>query len=155
MRVKKHTNNYLGRNLNKVRTNDKIDVVRRSGVMSKIRSSGTALERFFIDEFKCKCDAEFNTNFVGLKGKPDLVFHKSMVCVFIDSDFWHGWQLPRWRHLLKNEFWVNKIEKNRQRDIKTTRYLRRHGWVVVRIWEHNIKKDIDAQIGRIISKINV
>lgn len=85
-----------------------------------------------------------------LKGKPDIVFNRNKLCVFLDSDFWHGWQYPRWKHLLKNNFWRHKIEANRKRDKRNTVWLRRNGWTVLRIWEHNIKKDINAEIDNIL-----
>ena len=69
--------------------------------------------------------------------------------MFLDSDFWHGWQYPRWRHLLKDDFWRSKIENNRTRDLKTTRYLKYHGWRVLRIWEHKINLDPKASIEKI------
>jgi DNA mismatch endonuclease, patch repair protein len=74
--------------------------------------------------------------------------------VFLDSDFWHGWQYPRWKHLLKNDFWRNKIEANRARDKKNTALLRRNGWTVLRIWEHNIKKDMNKSIGKVLELLS-
>ena len=108
--------------------------------MSKIRSSNTKFERKFIAAFKTLTKKKFQTNVALIKGKPDVVFQKDKICVFLDSDFWHGWQYPRWKHLLKTEFWRKKIENNRKRDKKTTAYLRENGWKVLRIWEHNFKK---------------
>lgn len=138
---KKKINNYLGRNFKKERSSDKISAKRRSSVMSKIKSRGTKFEEEFIAELRKKTRRKFECNVKLMKGKPDIVFHKAKVCVFLDSDFWHGWQYPRWKHLLKDDFWRNKIEKNRERDKKTTAYLRRHGWTVVRVWEHSIKNN--------------
>ncbi|OJI06596.1 hypothetical protein BK004_02820 [bacterium CG10_46_32] len=107
--------------------------------MSKIRSRDTKFEKEFIALLKKETHKKFLTNESSIKGKPDIVFVKSRVCVFLDSAFWHGWQYPRWKHLLKNDFWREKIEKNRKRDKKTTAYLRRNGWIVMRFWEHQIK----------------
>ncbi len=72
---------------------------------------------------------------------------------FLASDFWHGWQYPRWKHLLKNDFWRNKIENNRRRDRRTTQFLRRDGWKVIRIWEHEIKKGTTKNIELIINSL--
>lgn len=142
--------NYLGRNLGKEREPDKISKKQRSSVMSKIRSRGTKFESDFIETLKTKIRKRYRLNVRDLKGKPDIVFDKYKVCVFLDSDFWHGWQYPRWKHLLKNDFWRNKIEANRIRDRMNTTLLRRSGWTVIRIWEHNIKKDADNEIDRIL-----
>jgi len=141
--------NYLGRDLKKARQNDKIDTARRSSVMSKIRSSGTNLELRFFNDYIAFSSVEFERNCKLLKGKPDMVFWDQKVCVFIDSDFWHGWQFPRWSHLLKNEFWIEKIRKNRERDRKTTAYLRYRGWAVIRVWEHNIRRNLARELNRV------
>ena len=114
---------------------------KRSELMSKIRSRDTKFEREFISALKKATRKKFKTNVVSIKGKPDMVFPKGKICVFLDSDFWHGWQYPRWKHLLKNDFWREKIENNRKRDRKTTAYLRKNGWIILRFWEHEIKKD--------------
>lgn len=137
----KKTKNYSNRNFKKRRTNDKISKKRRSALMSRIRSKNTKFELNFITELKKSTRKKFRTNVTQIKGKPDIVFDKDKICIFLDSDFWHGWQYPRWKHLLKNNFWREKIEKNRKRDRKTTGYLRKKGWMVVRIWEHNLRKN--------------
>ncbi len=121
--------------------------------MSKIRSSGTQFENDFVLELKKRTGKKFIINAKDLRGKPDIVFQKEKICVFLDSDFWHGWQYPRWKKILKNDFWKEKIENNRARDRKNTAHLRRNGWRVVRIWGHEIKKDIDAVLSLISDQI--
>lgn len=145
--------NYMGRNFNKERSKDSVSEKQRSYNMSKIRSKGTKFERDFIDELKQQKINGFELNVKEIKGKPDIVFQKQKLCVFLDSDFWHGWQFPRWKHLMKNDFWIGKIEKNRLRDKRTTQYLRRKGWQVLRIWEHNIKNNINKEINKIKNAI--
>ena len=146
----KRTSNYLGRDLSKKREPDKISKKNRSAVMSTIRSKGTKFELDFISAIKQKTNKRFKLNVKTLKGKPDIVFTKNKLCIFLDSDFWHGWQYPRWKYLLKNDFWRNKIEANRKRDKKHTRWLRYKGWTVLRIWEHKIKEDINREIEKIL-----
>ena len=148
--MKKKTSNYLNRNFNKKRSGDKLSKEDRSILMSKIRSRGTKFEEDFIKELKKHTKKKFRLNVLDIKGKPDIVFDKDKICIFLDSDFWHGWQYPRWKHLLKNDFWRTKIENNRNRDKKTTTYLQRHGWKVIRIWEHDLKKkDYKFDVNRI------
>ncbi len=134
------TKNYLNRNFKKERSDDLLPIKKRSELMSKIRSRGTKFEREFIVSLRKTTRKKFQTNIASIKGKPDIVFQKDKVCVFLDSDFWHGWYYPRWKHLLKNDFWREKIENNRKRDRRTTAYLRKNGWTVLRFWEHAIKK---------------
>lgn len=145
--------NYLGRNFKKQRGKDKISPKRRSLLMSKIASKNTKFEKDFIILLKKQTKRIFLTNTTSIRGKPDIVFQKQKLCVFLDSDFWHGWQYSRWRHLLKNEFWKDKIHNNRERDKKTSRYLRRHGWTVVRIWEHEIKNSPENSIKKILNQL--
>jgi DNA mismatch endonuclease (patch repair protein) len=152
---RKRTFNYLKRDFNKQREQDKITKTQRSDLMSKIRSNGTKFERDFIIALRKRTRCVFNINVKELRGKPDIVFDRAEVCVFLDSDFWHGWQYPRWEHLMKNQFWRDKIEANRKRDKRNTSWLRRQGWKVIRIWEHNINVNIDAQINTIITALKI
>lgn len=138
---KKRIKNYLGRNFNKKREKDKISPEQRSKLMSGIFSKNTKFEQDFINLLKKSVENKFQTNVKVLKGKPDLVFQKEKLCVFLDSDFWHGWQYPRWKHLLKNDFWREKINNNRKRDIRILKLLRRNGRKVLRVWEHKINKN--------------
>jgi len=148
--MKKKTKNYLNRNFKKSRSADKLTKKRRSDLMSKIRSKDTKFEKEFIAALKKATRKKFKTNVASIQGKPDIVFEKDKICVFLDSDFWHGWQYPRWKHLLKNDFWRTKIKNNRKRDKKTTAYLRRHDWKVIRIWEHEVKRNQRGVIEKVI-----
>lgn len=121
--------------------------------MSKIRSSNTQFEKNFALELKKMTGRKFRINAKNLRGKPDIVFQKEKVCVFLDSDFWHGWQYPRWKKILKNDFWKKKIENTRSRDVKTTAYLRRNGWKVLRIWGHQIDKQFSATTGKVVDNL--
>ena len=85
-----------------------------------------------------------------IAGKPDIAVPKKRVAVFLDSDFWHGWNFPRWKNRLPKKYWRDKIEYNRKRDKRNFAKLRRMGWKVIRIWGHEIKKDPDECAGRIL-----
>ncbi len=151
----KKTNNYLNRDFKKIRSEDSLTKEKRSTLMSKIRSKETKFEKNFIKILKEGTKKKFLTNVVTIKGKPDIVFNNDRIVIFLDSDFWHGWQYPKWKHLLKNDFWRNKIEKNRLRDKRTTIFLRKNGWKVLRFWEHEIKKDIDKTINKVIRCLKI
>jgi DNA mismatch endonuclease (patch repair protein) len=73
--------------------------------------------------------------------------------VFVDGSFWHGWRFPRWRAKL-GLYWQAKIEGNRRRDKKITRMLRRGGWRVVRIWEHDIETAPSKCVERILGLVH-
>jgi len=146
----KKTKNYLNRNFKKERNNDPLSVKKRSELMSKIRSRNTKFEQEFIASLRKVTSEKFQTNVALIKGKPDIVFQKREICIFLDSNFWHGWYYPSWKHLLKNDFWREKIQNNRKRDRKITAYLRKNGWKVLRIWEHEINKNPDKAVSEVV-----
>ena len=115
--------------------------------MSRVRNKGTGIE-IVVREALVSIGLTFRTNAVDLPGKPDIVFDDARVVVFVDGDFWHGYRFPKWQQDLP-EFWRVKIAKNRERDRRTHRKLRRAGWRVVRIWQHQIKRDLEACVLRI------
>ena len=127
---------------------DKLTEKQRSYCMSRVGSKDTDIERLIRSELHRR-GYRFRKHVKGLPGRPDIVFPKQKLAVFIDGDFWHGWQLPTWEHTL-SDFWKNKISKNRDRDRKNFRKLRRAGWTVMRIWGHEIKKDVDSCVEKII-----
>ena len=73
-------------------------------------------------------------------GRPDFVFSRLKVAVFVDGCFWHGCPKHGSRPKQNRKFWETKIARNRARDRKVTRVLRGKGWRVVRIWEHELTK---------------
>ena len=87
-----------------------------------------------------------------LPGRPDFVFRADRVAVFVDGDFWHGWRFPQWREKLSDK-WEDKIETNRRRDARNHRRLRRMGWKVLRIWEHQIARSREACLMRVVSSL--
>ncbi len=147
--------NYLGRHFQRQRARDRLTREGRSRVMSRVKSKETGLERRFLRFLRRAKLYGFAKNVKNVLGKPDVIYRKEKLAIFIDSDFWHGWYYPRWKHLLKNDFWREKIERNRARDRKISRTLRRAGWTVLRFWEHEIRlrpeqiiKNIKARLKR-------
>jgi len=151
--MKKRIRNKLSRDFSKERVLDKLTIHERSQRMSLIRSESTKFEQDFIAALKKQVRKTFTTNDKSVLGKPDITFKKYKVCVFLDSNFWHGWQYPRWRHLLKNDFWREKIERNRKRDREVTRKLHVRGWIVLRFWEHQLKKEQAVCVKRILDTL--
>jgi len=72
-------------------------------------------------------------------GRPDFVFPASRVALFVDGCFWHG--CPKHYTKPKNNraFWKRKLDANHARDRQVNRELRRKGWRVLRIWEHDLR----------------
>ena len=127
---------------------DSLTSSQRSYCMSQVKSKDTDIERYVRSELHKK-GYRFRKHVKNLPGKPDIVFLKDKLAVFIDGDFWHGYRFPAWEHTV-SDFWKKKIGKNRERDQKNFKKLRKMGWKVIRIWQHEIKKDIDSTIKKII-----
>ena len=71
------------------------------------------------------------------KVTPDIVFGLvSRVAVFVDGCFWHGCPAHYRPARVNHAYWADKVAGNMRRDRAQTRLLRRHGWSVVRVWEH-------------------
>ena len=120
----------------------------RSRTMSKIRSAETGFEKNIFRELR-KRGIYFKTHYNGVIGKPDIALPKSRKAVFLHSDFWHGWRLPSWEHILPSNFWKIKLKKNRARDKKVALALRRKGWKIMILWEHSYTKNPRGSVARI------
>ena len=90
-----------------------------------------------------------------LIGKPDLIFSKRKVAVFVDGCFWHGCSKCHKDPQQSGSWWVRKIEQNRKRDRRVTATLEQQGWIVLRIPEHSIctKTKLDRTICWLIAQI--
>jgi DNA mismatch endonuclease (patch repair protein) len=91
----------------------------------------------------------YEANVMLLPGRPDIVFQQERLVVFVDGDFWHGYRYPAWKSRL-SPYWRSKIERNRTRDRRNHATLRRRGWRVIRVWEHQIQTDLDSAVLRVI-----
>lgn len=91
----------------------------------------------------------FRRNTKSLLGKPDISIKKYKVVIFIDSCFWH--QCPLHGNMPKSniEYWQKKLNRNKNRDKEVNDYYNNAGWNIKRIWEHEIKKDLDRVINEL------
>lgn len=130
---------------------DNLTPEQRSYCMSRVKGKDTGLERIVRSGLH-KRGLRFRKHVTELPGKPDIVFSRAKVVVFIDGDFWHGYRLPTWEHTV-SDFWKKKIGKNRERDKKNHRKLKEMGWTVIRIWQHDLNRDFDGCIEKIVSAV--
>ncbi len=123
---------------------DTVDKETRSRVMASVHSKDTKLERILFAALEDAGITGFVCHEPSLPGKPDIVFTDAKVVIFFDSCFWHG--CPK--HLRKpnsnQDYWQPKIENNIKRDLHNRAKLRRMGWSVLRIWEHDLKNPVAA-----------
>ena len=113
---------------------------KRSAVMSRIRSRGNkATELELVKNFRangitgwCRHQPVF--------GKPDFVFRRLGLAVFVDGCYWHGCPQHATKPRTNAAFWRKKFAANKARDLLVNRTLRKAGWRVVRIWEHELER---------------
>lgn len=126
---------------------DVLTSTQRSYCMSRIRSKDTKIE-LTVRSALHKKGFRFRKHKTGLPGKPDIVFGKAKVIVFIDGEFWHGRNFKVLSTRL-SPFWKQKIAGNIKRDQRNFRKLRRQGWRVIRIWENQVEASLDSVIKKI------
>lgn len=130
---------------------DNLTPQQRSLTMSRIRSRDTKVEMLVRRALHRK-GYRYRVNAGWLPGKPDIVFTKLRLVVFIDGDFWHGWRFEVWSDKLA-PYWRDKIAGNLARDQRHRVALTRDGWRVLRIWEHEVESDLGHCIARIEQRV--
>jgi DNA mismatch endonuclease (patch repair protein) len=125
---------------------DVFSKTKRSEVMSRIRSRGNKDTELRLIQLFRRFQIVGWRRHEKLVGRPDFVFRSARVAVFVDGCFWHG--CPRcYRRPHSNQtYWDAKVLRNRQRDRETDRLLRKLGWRVLRIWEHDLASRKDARL---------
>lgn len=131
---------------------DNLTPKQRSYCMSRIKGKDTGPE-MKVRSALHKKGLRFRKHVNDLPGKPDIVFRKAKVAVFIDGDFWHGYRFPAWEDKV-SDFWKKKITGSRKRDVKNHRKLRSKGWKVIRLWQHEVERDFETCIDRIVKSLN-
>jgi DNA mismatch endonuclease (patch repair protein) len=126
---------------------DNLTPEQRKRAMQAVKGKNTSLETTLSSAFHRRGWRNLRT-YALLPGKPDFVFTKARLVVFVDGDFWHGWRFPQWKHKL-SDYWRAKIERNRRRDRRNFQRLRRQGWTVLRLRGHDVEKNLDAAVERV------
>lgn len=86
-------------------------------------------------------------------GNPDFASKQKKVAIFADGCFWHKCPKCYIEPKSNKKYWLSKIQKNVERDRAINRNLRKNGWTVIRIWEHEIKKNPEAAINKIAKRL--
>jgi len=121
-----------------------------SRVMSANKAKNTLPEVIFRKKLWNAGMRGYRLNYKKIPGRPDIVFVSKKMAIFIHGCFWHRCPYCNLSNPKNNiTFWKTKFEKNKQRDKKKTRELKHLGWIVLTIWECQIKKNISNQINKI------
>tara|TARA_R110000868_G_scaffold37619_4_gene132875 strand:+ start:25876 stop:26340 length:465 start_codon:yes stop_codon:yes gene_type:complete len=124
---------------------------KRSKIMSKIRGKNTKPELLFRKALWNK-GVRYRINSKKLPGKPDVSIQKYKLAIFIDGEFWHGYNWDERRNKIKSNrgFWVPKIERNMQRDEEVNQLLEDMDYTVFRFWEQDVKNELDKCINDVL-----
>lgn len=115
--------------------------------MRKIKAKNTTPE-IILRKALWKEGIRYRIENIKITGNTDIAIKKHKIAIFIDGEFWHGfnWQEKKTKIKSNKEYWIKKIERNIERDKKNNQLLTNQNWVVLRFWEHEIKKDLNKCI---------
>lgn len=132
---------------------DNLTPEQRRKNMQNIRAVDTKVELFVARELR-KRRIYCARNVKSITGKPDFVFRRKRMVVFVDSDFWHGH--PKRCIMPKSncEYWNQKIERNKMRDREVNQELRKEGWKVIRLWEHDLEQHFKTAFKKILFNLS-
>lgn len=118
--------------------------------MKKIRLKDTQPEKLLQKELT-RIGFRYRLNSPKLPGKPDIVLNRSKLVIFIDGEFWHGFEWKKKKPRIKSnrDYWIPKIERTIKRDKENVKKLNELGFVVFRFWEQQIKKNLDSCVRQI------
>ena len=119
----------------------------RSRNMSRIRATDTGVE-VALRRTLHKRGLRFRKT-TKLPGRPDIVFPRARLAVFVDGCFWHRCPEHYQEPVRNSEYWRSKAASNCKRDIAVANELADLGWSVIRIWEHEIEQNLDQAANRI------
>lgn len=130
---------------------DRLTPEQRRKNMQHVRNKDSQIELKLRREL-WKKGFRYRKNVRKIFGCPDIVFLKLKIAIFVDSEFWHGYDWENRKHDFKSrqDFWIPKIERNMARDKEVTERLQSEGWTVLRFFGREIKKDVEGCI-KIIS----
>jgi DNA mismatch endonuclease (patch repair protein) len=124
---------------------------KRSDIMSRARSSGNQNTELALIRILRRHGITGWRRNSSVFGKPDFVFQKQRVAVFVDGCFWHGCPIHGSIPASNRVYWTNKIGRNKVRDKLVSRILNSSGWRVLRLWEHALQK---REEGRLLTRLN-
>ena len=117
----------------------------RSKIMRRVKSKDTKIE-IMLRKALWHEGIRYRKNYALLPGAPDIAITKHKIAIFCDGEFWHGKDWVETANRLKSnqEFWIAKIERNIQRDNEVDQAIRNMGWIVMRFWGDEIKRELQS-----------
>lgn len=133
---------------------DKISREKRSEIMSHIKGKDTSIE-VSVRHWLYHNGIRYRKNSKKITGSPDISIQKYKLAIFINGCFWHGhdgcknFRLPK----SNEKFWKNKINRNIERDNENYAKLDKEDWLVIVIWECNLKHDFNGEMEKLLVAI--
>ena len=124
--------------------------------MSRVRGGGnSATELKLMSLFRAAKITGWRRRFRAF-GKPDFVFPKNRVAVFVDGCFWHGCPLHGTLPSSNRAFWQAKLNRNIRRDKLVRKTLKASGWQVIRIWQHDLRDSLKVlrRVSRALERVS-
>lgn len=125
---------------------------KRSAIMARIRGSGNARTELALLSILRHYKITGWRRRLPLFGKPDFVFPQQRLALFVDGCFWHNCPKHSTLPATNCEFWMQKFARNSARDQLVNQTLRKAGWKVIRIWQHELTRKNESQIAARIIK---
>lgn len=132
-----------------------------SRIMSTVRNKNSKAE-LRLRRALFAAGARYRVHYSRLEGHPDIVFVSPRLVIFVDGDFWHGnaWKLrgfasydEQFQFASRPDYWRAKISRNMERDREVNQKLVSEGWRVIRFWESEVLKDVDACAGVVMAAL--
>lgn len=130
------------------------DAAHRNKMMRGAKSKNTKIEVALAKALWAH-GYRYRRNVPGIIGKPDIVFTKYRLAIFVDGEFWHGknWGVEAAKIKNNLSFWQKKIEANMARDVKVNEGLAAAGWAVLRFWGNDVKKNLSACVAAVEERL--
>lgn len=127
--------------------------ISRSENMRRIKAKNTFIE-VILGKAMWSKGLRYQKHCKDVFGKPDFCFKSKKIAIFCDSEFWHGKKFLEGEKFKANvDFWEKKIKRNIERDKEVNDKLKEEGWIVLRFWGNDIKKNLDECLDLIINKM--
>ena len=109
--------------------------------MSRVHSTN-GKDEVVLEKLLWHSGVRYRKNYKALPGKPDIAITKQKIAIFIDGEFWHGYNWEYYKHHIKSsrDYWIPKIEYNMKHDKEVNDQLKEMGWKVIRFWSKKVLK---------------
>ena len=132
---------------------DSMTKEQRSRIMARIRSRDTKAE-VLLRKTLWHLGFRYRKNYRKLPGTPDIALTRQKIAIFVDGDFWHarGHEAHPGEQIASNrKYWRKKLARNVERDKEVNDALTQEGWIVLRFWESEIKRNLEQCVENVVA----